>query len=439
MAQSGDGSDVLGGGSGGAAALLDHEGHVRTSFTMQCVTLTLEAHRSEDEVVAVSGEGAKSRRRLPRWAAPVLLFFVARAVGMLLMARVASLRGWSLVSRLTEWDGHWFVSLAQYGYESLPAGLYDAHYHLDAFTGYAFFPGYPALISLLSELPMATPAKAAVGISVVASLFAAAGVARLGELAVPQSLSGSAGGRRFGLLLVVLFAAAPMGIVLWMAYSEALFCALAVWALAGIMERRWLLAGLCAFAAGLVRPTALAVIVVLIVAVLVKGRRDGARAWLAAAAAPTGMIGYIAWVSVRTHDVAGWFDVQRRGWGTATDFGKATLVYLNAVLVEGREIVDAGTALIIVAALVLLVVLLAQRWPWELKLYGALMFASAATSAGLMHCRPRLLLPIFVLALPLAKALAQARPRTQWLVGAGAVLLSAWFGSYMVAIFPHSI
>lgn len=402
---------------------------------MQCVTLTLEAPQSEDEVVAAPGLRPRPRRKLPRWAVPVLLFLVARAVGMLLMARIASLRGWSLVSRLTEWDGRWFISLAQHGYERLPLGLYDAHYHLDAFTGYAFFPGYPALIGLLSRVPMATPAKAAVGISVAASLFAAAGVARIGE---------RCGGRRFGLLLVVLFAAAPMGIVLWMAYSEALFCALAAWALVGVLERRWLLAGVCAFAAGLVRPTASAVIVVLIVAVLAGGRRDGGRrdgerAWFSAAAAPMGMAGYIAWVSVRTHDLTGWFDVQRRGWGTATDFGKATLAYLNAVLVEGREIVDAGTALILVAAFVLLLMLVAQRWPWELKLYGVLMFASAAASAGLMHCRPRLLLPIFVLALPLAKALANARPRAQWLLGAGAVLLSAWFGAYMVAIFPHSI
>ncbi|EFV12217.2 hypothetical protein [Segniliparus rugosus] len=397
---------------------------------MQCVTLTLDAPAPVDEVVAEPGAKAVRRRRLPGWVVPVLLFLVARAVGMLLMARIASLRGWTLVSRLTEWDGRWFVSLAQYGYENLPAGLYDAHYHRDAFTGYAFFPGYPALISLFSQLPWVTPAAAAVGISVVASLFAAVAVARLGE---------ACGGRRTGLLLVVLFAAAPMGVVLWMAYSEALFCALAAWTLVGVLERRWLLAGVCAFGAGLVRPTALAVSAVLIVAVLVNGRRDGARAWFAAVVAPLGMAGYIAWVSVRTHDVAGWFEVQRRGWGTTTDFGKATLVYLNAVLVEGREIVDAGTALILIAAFVLLVVLVAQRWPWELKLYGVLMFASTATSAGLMHCRPRLLLPVFVLALPLAKALTQTRPRTQWLVGAAAVLLSAWFGAYMVAIYPHSI
>nr|WP_148223445.1 mannosyltransferase family protein [Segniliparus rotundus] len=410
------------------------------------MTVTLQAPHDGDEVAAASGAAAGARRKLPGWVAPVLLFLVVRAVGMLLLARVASLRGWTLMSRLTEWDGRWFVSIAQHGYERLPAGLYDAHYHRDAFTGYAFFPGYPALIGLLSKIPIVTAAQAAVGISVVSSVFAAAGVARLGEICARSQSQTDARAPRTGLLFVLLFAAAPMSVVLWMAYSEALFCALTSWGLVALFERRWLRAGMCACAVGLVRPTALAIIVVLIVAVLANTRRKAsggtggrARAWSAAALAPLGMIGYICWVSVRTHDVAGWFNVQRRGWGTATDYGKATLVYLNAVLVEGREIVDAATALILIAAFVLLVMLLAQRWPWELKLYGVLMFASTATSAGLMHCRPRLLLPVFVLALPLAKALAQTRPRTQWLMGAAAVLLSAWFGAYMVAIYPHSI
>ena len=56
--------------------------------------------------------------------------------------------------------------------------------------------------------------------------MAAYGLVRLAEL-MPG------GSRRAGLLLVALFAAAPMGVVLSMAYTEALFCALAVWALVG--------------------------------------------------------------------------------------------------------------------------------------------------------------------------------------------------------------
>ena len=52
--------------------------------------------------------------------------------------------------------------------------------------------------------------------------------------------------REVGLILVVLFAASPMAIVLSMAYSEALFCALVAWSLVGLLEHRWLLAGLAA-------------------------------------------------------------------------------------------------------------------------------------------------------------------------------------------------
>ena len=66
--------------------------------------------------------------------------------------------------------------------------------------------------------------------------MAAYGLTRLGEL-VPG------GSRRAGLLLVGLFAAAPMGVVLSMTYTEALFCALTAWALVGVLRRQWVLAG----------------------------------------------------------------------------------------------------------------------------------------------------------------------------------------------------
>ena len=62
--------------------------------------------------------------------------------------------------------------------------------------------------------------------SPLAAMVAAYGLVRLAEL-MPG------GSRRAGLLLVALFAAAPMGVVLSMAYTEALFCALAAWALVG--------------------------------------------------------------------------------------------------------------------------------------------------------------------------------------------------------------
>ncbi|MEV7095622.1 hypothetical protein AB0M80_22520 [Amycolatopsis sp. NPDC051045] len=60
-----------------------------------------------------------------------------------------------------------------------------------------------------------------------------------------------------------------------MPYSEALFRALAAWALVGVLERNWIMAGL-------VRPTAAALVLAVGLAALVAviQRRDGWRLWV---------------------------------------------------------------------------------------------------------------------------------------------------------------
>jgi hypothetical protein len=106
-----------------------------------------------------------------------------------------------------------------------------------------------------------------------------------------------------------------------MAYTEALFCATAVWALVGVLQKRWLLAGLCSAAAGLVRPTgsALALAVGLAALVAVVERRDGARPWLGGLLAMSGLLGYLGYVGWRTGTPTGWFDIQRTGWASQFD------------------------------------------------------------------------------------------------------------------------
>ena len=61
---------------------------------------------------------------------------------------------------------------------------------------------------------------------------------------------------RISLLLVAIWAVAPGSVALSMTYAEALFCALAIWALFALASGRWLTAGLLTLAAGTVRSTA---------------------------------------------------------------------------------------------------------------------------------------------------------------------------------------
>ncbi|MDR2279761.1 MAG: hypothetical protein LBE07_02770, partial [Gordonia sp. (in: high G+C Gram-positive bacteria)] len=60
-------------------------------------------------------------------------------------------------------------------------------------------------------------------------------------------------------------------------------------------------------------------------------------------------------------------------------------------------------------------------------------------SSGLMQSRARLLLPAFVILLPVAVRLAAAS-RTAFVSSAiGATLASAWFGAYMLTVFEYAI
>src|SRR5262249_2291102 len=139
-------------------------------------------------------------------------------------------------------------------------------------------------------------------VTIVSGVVCAYGLARLGKMV-------NSGSERAGLILIALFAATPMSILLSMVYSAAMFCALAVWAVMGVLERRWLLAGVCCAFAGLVRPTAAALLLAVGLAALfaVIKRWDDGRAWLGGLLAPVGLLGYLGFVAARTHDPSGWF------------------------------------------------------------------------------------------------------------------------------------
>ena len=92
-----------------------------------------------------------------------------------------------------------------------------------------------------------------------------------------------------------------------MAYSEALFTALAAWALHACLCRRWLLAGLLAALAGLTRPVGAAVVAAVLVTALVQVVRErGTRVRRSGALlAPLGLLGYVGWVGLRVGDRRG--------------------------------------------------------------------------------------------------------------------------------------
>jgi hypothetical protein len=376
--------------------------------------------------------------RLLSLAAPSLIFLAVRLVGLVTLAWLAALNGNPLLTRLSVWDGQWLLAIAGGGYDGVPLGLVDAFGHRNPTTPLAFFPGYPAAVAVLRFVTGSELEIAGLVVSLLAGLVLAHGLARLGQL-VPG------GSRRSGLLLVALVAAAPMGVVWSMTYSEGLFCACAVWALVGVLRRDWLLAGWCTALAGTVRPTAAALLLAVGVALLIAAvrRQDGWRPWLGGLLAPLGLLGYLLYVASRTGSLGGWFTLQRRGWNSKFDGGAATLAFTRDTLATGRSVLEVVTVAVLAGGLVLLVLCWRQstrgELPWPLVVYAAGVLVMDVGSNGLMNSKARLLLPAFTLLVPVAVALTKRRSGTVWAVLVAVAVASAWFGGYALTGWSYAI
>ena len=167
--------------------------------------------------------------------------------------------------------------------------------------------------------------------------------------------------------------------------------------------------------------------------------RGGWRAWVAILLAPLGYLGYLGVVWRHTGSPTGWFEIQTSGWGTEFDWGRATFQFVNHSLVHSGEIAPVATALIIVATVVLIAVNISARTPWPLLLYGILVTATIVLSSGLMMSRARLLLPAFVLLIPIANVLTRQTPAVRNTVLACVIALSSWFGAHMLTVYPHAM
>jgi hypothetical protein len=376
-------------------------------------------------------------RRVGVLLAPALIFLGIRELGLLVLTWMASRNSHSVSEALRSWDGQWFLAIADGGYSGVPDGLVDAFGQRSAETPLAFFPGYPTIVRWFAAVDGSGGiglVTSALTVTIVSGVVCSYGLARMG-----RHIRG--GSPHTGLILVALFAATPMSIVLSMAYSEAMFCALAVWALVGVLERRWVLAGVCCALAGLVRSTgaSLVLAVCLAAVVAIVTRQASWRTWVGGLLAPIGLFGYLAWVGVQTGEWNGWFKLQERGWGTGFDGGAATLRFSLDALADARSVLEVATVAFIVIAVILLVVMIVRRVEWPLIVYAAGVLAMDLASNGLMNSKARLMMPAFTLLIPMAVGLARRRPATIVVTLCGLVVASSWFGAYALTSWGYAI
>ncbi|MGW1355196.1 glycosyltransferase family 39 protein [Streptomyces sp. NPDC002409] len=332
---------------------------------------------------------------------------------------------------LASWDGWWYQQIAVHGYDPqlVPIPGATGPITLEENSA-AFFPLYPALMRLVSELTGLGPYGAGLLVSVVASLTAALGIYAITE---------RFGGRRAGLASAGLWAVWPGSGVEWAVYSDSLYVALAVWACHAVLSRRWLTAGLLTCMAGLNRPTAVALIGAVVVAALLAlhRRRDGIlRPVTTMAVAPLGLLAHLGWVGYRMGDYSGYFRLQSDAWAHKWDYGRHTLDVLTSVPVghfdylSARPFTDLIGVGVVLLAIALLPLLIRLRPPAVLVVYTVLTLVLVLGSQQIFGNVSRYLLPLFPLFLPVALALRRLSPAHQLMLLGIAALASGSYAGY---------
>jgi hypothetical protein len=372
--------------------------------------------------------------RLPLLASAAVVYLSIRVLGLAVVAFLLRHGAYQRAHvSLEQWiiggDGAFYRSIAAHWYDH---GLIQ----LTHSAVFASFPGYPAAIDSLAWLPGVSIASAGFAVTVLAGLAAAWGLATLGLKLTADS--------RISLIMVAIWAVAPGCNALSRVHSEALFCALVVWALVALVDRRWLTAGILVMLAGTVRSTALALVAAVVVAValgLIQAARTRQRigAWwrpvTALLLAPLGLLGYWGYVARVTHRPDGWFWIQKHRFGMSFDWGTSTIRVLSGTFLHRVSAAELLVVLAILGATALTAWSLTEQIPVYLHVYTVMVAVVAfTTSANWLSEKPRYFLPAVLLALPVARLLAPLRTSVLVPLIIVLTLASTWIGVYLLII-----
>lgn len=371
---------------------------------------TLDPHAPE---ASPSGGTEGTEPTGPRILVRLLLIAVGIRVGLEIVGLVATGTDAGALGFWARWDAPHYLRIAEVGYRmSGEDRLFIV-----------FFPGFPlavGLIGLVVRNLIASGLLVSLGASVGAGWY----LYRLVRLDAPHHEAWRA------VLLLFLF---PTGYFLAAPYSEALFLLGIVGSLYAARRRRWGWAGAAGALATLTRLTGVAVLPALLWEAWRANRRDAEPLGriLPLAAAPLGLVAYLA-VNLRVHgDALAFLDIQRAHWHQRPLPPWRSVVDAITGIAEGAS----GDFLFIfvgrIAAALFAVVLLAVGWR-RLRA-GDHVYAWAnlllVLSASWLISLPRYLLAIYPLFVVLAR-LTRIRPALWGMLGAGAAAQTALFWRY---------
>ncbi len=357
---------------------------------------------------------------------PYLVYLAGQLVTLVVVGLVAQARGTTLTRVLLSWDAQHFVAIAQDGYDWSTGG--------DVVNSPAFFPGLPAVMRLVHLLTGWTYSTSGYVVPAISALVMVAGLVRL--LRMLRHYSDTA-----ALTLIGLIAVGPISVVLMMIYTESMFCAVVVWGLVALLDRRWLTAAALAVTAGLIRPTGAALAGAVMLVALVALCRPG-RNWqmlLALVLSPVGVVGYILYAGHRIGSWNGWFTSQNNGWKTNFDWGHSSYEFIRSALIDAPAVLNLVVVAVIGASIVLLILLVGSQPNLAVITYTALVMISNIGSGGIMNSKVRLMLPALPLLFPVAGWLARQRPLVLGLTLACYLLIGTWYSAYGLVIYGYAI
>lgn len=260
----------------------------------------------------------RSPRTLPLEAVLILIPVVLAVVGLAIRyagyaatAPDATLANFA--DGMCRWDCHWYVKLAEKGYDGFPTPtLINA-------GNWAFFPLYPMLVALVRGLTGLETIVTATGLSIMLCI----GAARVAWPLLGRDL-------RAYTLFVAFLVAGPFSIWFTTFYTEVLFLFLTVCVFAALQRRNIVLAGI--FAALLSATRIVGVFIVFALAIEIwRAHREAGGTWrdfvpgvlkrpdwlLGIFLAPLGMFAYMLFLHLKIGDALAFSHVQR-AWARPT-------------------------------------------------------------------------------------------------------------------------
>jgi hypothetical protein len=396
-------------------------------------------------VVRTVGSQLGSLGRHLRLAWPVfVIFLLQRLLTLAFVYHEAGGVRWLV----TRWDAGWYLRLAQGGYvypNISPDGRVRA-------SNLAYFPLFPWLVRRIGDTGLLSLSQALVVVSWLGGLLAVWAIFAVGNALY---------GRSAGIALSALWGMAPASLTLTMGYPEGMFTAAAAAALLCLIRRRPVWAGACAVIAGLLRPSAVAVIAMVGVYFLVElgrwlvwrrshpdglsaspshaaqhagpdaGEPQPFRAFLGAAVSTLGLGAFMVYVGIRTGEVFGYFTVQEQ-WGQQTagfaDYWQG--IALGLFGSPPASFVPVTIAVSMGYLLLFCLIVFDRRLVWA-SVYAAGMLVLCLTHITFQHVYARQLLPAFVLLIPLIRMRVSRKGAIAALT-VGSILMSWGSAQYLL-------